>query len=215
MHDPKGLLDTRSASPRAPASISAVGLEGILSEAASASSQKRRTSTKPNAKNMEKSRMNHLPLNSTKSQVTWYNSGGIQKVVGPKQSRRLKSGIHVYHWTDWNQNDVRRRHSLPSGSACLNIRLSKSTTRASSFSCRSGNCPQMFQQGKRLPCVTSTAEIWMNRRYRQCARLKSGKINLFSHLQESSGAPSNSNSQATHYHREDDCEAFQGKGITS
>jgi len=44
MHDPKGLLDTRSASPRAPASIAAVGLEGILSEASSALSQKRRTS---------------------------------------------------------------------------------------------------------------------------------------------------------------------------
>jgi len=39
MHDPKGLLDTRSASPRAPASIAAVGLEGILSEASSASSR--------------------------------------------------------------------------------------------------------------------------------------------------------------------------------
>jgi len=55
MHDPNGLLDTRSASPRAPASIDAVGLEGILSEASSASSQKRRTSKKPNAKNIENS----------------------------------------------------------------------------------------------------------------------------------------------------------------
>jgi len=45
MHDPNGLLDTRSASPRAPASIAAVDLEGILSEASSASSQKQRTST--------------------------------------------------------------------------------------------------------------------------------------------------------------------------
>ena len=62
MHDPKGLLDTRSASPRAPASIAAVGLQGILNEASSASSQKRRTLKKPrtnvektNAKNIEKS----------------------------------------------------------------------------------------------------------------------------------------------------------------
>jgi len=31
MHDPNGLLDTRSVSPRAPASIAAVSLEGILS----------------------------------------------------------------------------------------------------------------------------------------------------------------------------------------
>jgi len=43
MHDPNGLLDTRSASPCALASIAAVGLHGILSEASSASSQKRRT----------------------------------------------------------------------------------------------------------------------------------------------------------------------------
>jgi len=41
MHDPNGLLDTRSASPRTPASIAAVGLHGILSETSSASSQKR------------------------------------------------------------------------------------------------------------------------------------------------------------------------------
>jgi len=41
MHDPKGLLDTRLASPRAPVSIAAIGLQGILSEASSASSQKR------------------------------------------------------------------------------------------------------------------------------------------------------------------------------
>jgi len=53
---------TRSGSPRAPASIAAVGLEGILSEVSSASSQKRRTSKKPRtnvekikAKNIEKS----------------------------------------------------------------------------------------------------------------------------------------------------------------
>jgi len=36
MHDPNGLLDTRSASPRAPVSIATVGLNGILSEASSA-----------------------------------------------------------------------------------------------------------------------------------------------------------------------------------
>jgi len=51
MHDPNGLLDTRSASLRA--SIAAVGLEGILSEVFLASSQKRRTSQKPNAKNRD------------------------------------------------------------------------------------------------------------------------------------------------------------------
>jgi len=82
MYDPNGLRDTRSASPRAPASIAAVGLEGILSEVSPASSQKRRTSKKPNAKNIEKScsyrqnEMYHPPLNSTKSkvmQVTCYN----------------------------------------------------------------------------------------------------------------------------------------------
>jgi len=55
MHDPKGFFDTRSASPHAPASIAVVGLEGILSEASSASSQKRRTSKNPNARNIEKS----------------------------------------------------------------------------------------------------------------------------------------------------------------
>jgi len=52
MPDPNGLLDTRSASPRAPALIAAVCLEGILSEVSLASS---RTSKKPNAKNIEKS----------------------------------------------------------------------------------------------------------------------------------------------------------------
>jgi len=41
--------------PRALASIAAVGLEGNLSEASSASSQKRRTSKNPKAKNIEKS----------------------------------------------------------------------------------------------------------------------------------------------------------------
>jgi len=54
-HDPNGLFDTRSASPRAPASIAAVSLEGILSEASSALSQKRRTSKNPKAQNIEKS----------------------------------------------------------------------------------------------------------------------------------------------------------------
>jgi len=43
MHDLNGLLDTRSASPRAAASIAAVGLEGILSKSSSSSSQKRQT----------------------------------------------------------------------------------------------------------------------------------------------------------------------------
>ena len=74
MHDPNGLLDTRSASPRAPASIAAVGLEDVLSEASTASSQKRRTSK--NRVPTDKMRMYHQPLNSTKSkvmQVTWYN----------------------------------------------------------------------------------------------------------------------------------------------
>jgi len=46
MHDPNSLLDTRSASPRAPASIAAVGLEGILSETSSASSQVEKTQSK-------------------------------------------------------------------------------------------------------------------------------------------------------------------------
>jgi len=55
MHDPNGLLDTRSESPRAPASIADVGLKGILSEASSESSQKQRTSKKTNAKNIKKS----------------------------------------------------------------------------------------------------------------------------------------------------------------
>jgi len=56
MHNLKGLLDTRSASPRSPVSVTAVSLEGILSQAAfSALSQKRQTSKKPKAKNIEKS----------------------------------------------------------------------------------------------------------------------------------------------------------------
>jgi len=79
MHNPNGLndtsIDTRSASSRAPAYIAAVGFEGILSETSSASSQKRRTSKKPKAKNIEKScsyRQNeNVPpaLSSTKSKV--------------------------------------------------------------------------------------------------------------------------------------------------
>jgi len=40
MHDPNGLLDTHLASPRAPASIAAVSLKGILSEASLALSQR-------------------------------------------------------------------------------------------------------------------------------------------------------------------------------
>jgi len=55
MHNPNGLIDTRSVSLRALAQIAAVSLEGILSEASSALSQKRRTSKKPKAKNIEKS----------------------------------------------------------------------------------------------------------------------------------------------------------------
>jgi len=43
MHDPNGLLDTRSATPRARASIAAVSLEGILSEASSALSNVEKT----------------------------------------------------------------------------------------------------------------------------------------------------------------------------
>jgi len=53
MHD--RILDMRLASPRAPASIAAVGLEGILSETSSPSSQKRQTSKKPKAKSIETS----------------------------------------------------------------------------------------------------------------------------------------------------------------
>jgi len=55
MHDPNGLLDTRSANPLVPSSITAVGLEGILSEDSSTSSHIQRTSKKSNAKNIEKS----------------------------------------------------------------------------------------------------------------------------------------------------------------
>jgi len=51
MHDPNGLLDSRSASPRAPASIAAVGLEGILSEASSRSDERRKPPKQRTSKN--------------------------------------------------------------------------------------------------------------------------------------------------------------------
>jgi len=68
MHDPQSLLDTRSGSPRAPFSIAAVGLEGILSETSSASSQKRRTSKKPR-RNVEKTKAKNIE----KSGPYWQN----------------------------------------------------------------------------------------------------------------------------------------------
>ena len=75
-------LDTRWASPRGPASIAAIGLQGVLSEASRLrhrSDQRRKNSKRRTSKNRVptgKMRMYHPPLNSTKSkvmQVTWYN----------------------------------------------------------------------------------------------------------------------------------------------
>jgi len=82
MDDLNVFLDTRLPSPRTPASIAAVVLEGIFSETFSASSQKRRTWKTPERRTLKnrvptgKMRMYHPPLNSTKSKVikvTWYN----------------------------------------------------------------------------------------------------------------------------------------------
>jgi len=55
MHDQNGLLDTRLTSLRAPTSIAAVGLDGILSENSLTSSQKRQTSKKART-NVEKTK---------------------------------------------------------------------------------------------------------------------------------------------------------------
>jgi len=86
MHDPNGLLDTRSANPREPASITAVGLDGILSEVSSTSSQKRRTSKnprtnvkKPNAKReIEKFIIRQPPMGEKDdydSENSWISDG--------------------------------------------------------------------------------------------------------------------------------------------
>jgi len=97
MHDPSSLLDTRSASPRAPASIAAFGLEGILSEASSASSQKRRTSKKLNAKNIEIScsyRQNeNLPPAFKQYKIQGNASNLVQSHFGSPPLKELESGI--------------------------------------------------------------------------------------------------------------------------
>jgi len=97
MHDPKGLLHTRSASPRAPVSIAAFGLEGILSETSSASSQKRRTSKKPNATNTEKScsyRQNeNVPPAFKQYKIQGNASNLVQSHFGSPPLKELESGI--------------------------------------------------------------------------------------------------------------------------
>jgi len=98
-HDLNGLLDTRSASPLAPASIAAVGLEGILSEASSesASSQKRRTSKNPNAKNIKKScsyRQNENVSPGFKQYKIQGNASNlVQSHFGSPPLKELESGI--------------------------------------------------------------------------------------------------------------------------
>ena len=77
MHDPNGLLDTRSASPRAPALIAAVCLEGILAKLLWYRNERRKNPMRRTSKNRVptgKMRMYHPSSNSTKSevmQVTW------------------------------------------------------------------------------------------------------------------------------------------------
>jgi len=97
MHDPNGLLDTRSASPRAPVSIAAVGLVGILSEASSASSQKRRTSKQLNVKNIEKScsyRQNeNVPPAFKQNKIQGNASKLVQFHFGSPPLKELESGI--------------------------------------------------------------------------------------------------------------------------
>ena len=98
MHDPKGLLETRSASPRAPASIAAaVSLEGILSEASSASLQKRRTSKKPNAKNIEdlcSYRQNeNVPPGFKQYKIQGNASNLVQSHFGSPPLKELEGGI--------------------------------------------------------------------------------------------------------------------------
>jgi len=97
MHDSNSLLDTRSASPRAPASIAAVSLEGILSEASSVSSQKRRTSKKPNAKNIEKScsygQNQNVPPAFKQYKIQGNASNLVQSHFGSPPLKELESGI--------------------------------------------------------------------------------------------------------------------------
>ena len=72
MHIPNGLIDTSidtpSASPRAPAYIAAVGLQGILSETSSASSQKRRMSNVGKTQSQEH-RKNRVPTGKMETYV--------------------------------------------------------------------------------------------------------------------------------------------------
>ena len=86
-----------SASPRAPASIAAVGLEGILSEASSPSSQQRRTLKKPNTKNIEKScfyRQNEIvPPRFKQYKIQGNASNIVQSHFGSPAAKVLESGI--------------------------------------------------------------------------------------------------------------------------
>ena len=97
MHNPNDLLDTRSASPRAPASIAAVGLEGILSEASAASSQKRRTPKNPKAKNIEKLcsfRQNeNVPPALKQYTISGTASNLVKSHFGSPSSKELESGL--------------------------------------------------------------------------------------------------------------------------
>jgi len=75
MHNPKGLLDTRLSSPRAPVSIVIANLEEIWNQVSLALSQndeRRKNPKQRTSKNRVptgKMRMYHPPLNSTKSKV--------------------------------------------------------------------------------------------------------------------------------------------------
>jgi len=97
MHDPHSLLDTRSASPRARASIAAVGLEGILSEVSSALSQKRRTSKEPNAKNIGKScsyrQKEHVPPAFKQYKIEGNGSNLVPSHFGSPPLKELERGI--------------------------------------------------------------------------------------------------------------------------
>jgi len=92
VHDPNGLLDTRSASPRAPVSIAAVGLEGILSEASLASSQKRRTLREIECLlngNHQKGKMMIMIMKTSGSQVDSPVAEGKRKEGGGRKIRDL------------------------------------------------------------------------------------------------------------------------------
>jgi len=106
MHDSNGLLNMRSASPRAPASIAAVGLEGILSEASSASSQKRRTSKNPKAKNIEKScsyRQNeNVPPALKQYKIQGNASNLVQSHFVSPPLKELESGITLLVLLDFD-----------------------------------------------------------------------------------------------------------------